>query len=76
MLAIAGGTYREHCTEGDWSQLFGSGLRAAAALQSTGEEIQLFTYVSTSEDLPLAEATAQGTFGAKLKPANRSTTIA
>lgn len=76
MLAIAGGAYREFCTEGDWKQFFGSGLRAAAALQSTGEEIYLFTYVSTGEDLALAEATAQNQFGAKLKPANRSTTIA
>ena len=59
MLAIAGGTYREHCTEGDWKQLFGSGLRAAAALQSTGEDVHLFTYANTAEDLPLVEATAR-----------------
>src|SRR5262249_7444235 len=75
MLTIAGGVYREYCTEGDWRQLFGSGLRAAAALQSTGEEIHLFAFLNT-EDLALAEATAQNSFGIKLHPANRSTSIA
>jgi nucleoside 2-deoxyribosyltransferase len=75
MLTIAGGIYREYCTEGDWKQLFGSGLRAAAALQSTGEEIHLFSFVNT-EDVPLAEATAQNSFGIKLHAANRSASIA
>lgn len=75
MLTIAGGVYREYCTEGDWKQIFGSGLRAAAALRATGEEINLFSYVNT-DDIHLAEATAQDSFGIKLHAANRSTSIA
>lgn len=74
MLTIVGGIYREYCTEGDWKQLFGSGLRAAAALTSACDEVQLFSYVHPDE-LPLAEATAHGSFGIKLHTSNRSGSI-
>ena len=47
-LDVVGGTYRELCKEGEWRQLFGSGLRAAAALQNRAT-VRLHTYVSAAE---------------------------
>jgi hypothetical protein len=46
MLHIAGGTYLEFCYEPHWSELFGSGGRAAAAMSLLSEDIVLHTYVS------------------------------
>jgi nucleoside 2-deoxyribosyltransferase len=51
MLNIVGGTYYEHCSEPHWSQLFGSGLRAAAALSDLSDRIELHTYVG-EQDVP------------------------
>jgi nucleoside 2-deoxyribosyltransferase len=75
MLSIAGGTYWEYCTEGDWSQLFGSGLRAAAALKSVPENIKLFTYVNRKQDLPTLEAVGSATFGVMISPFERKCPI-
>ncbi len=44
-LYIAGGTYVEFCDEPHWDQLFGSGLRAAAAVGSLGCDVIFSTYV-------------------------------
>ena len=43
-MKIAGGTYREVCQHPNWDALFGSGLRAAAALSILSPETELFTY--------------------------------
>jgi len=53
MLDIAGGTYLEYCVEPHWSQLFGSGVRAAASLSNLSKKIILHTYTSTRCDRTL-----------------------
>lgn len=52
-LQIVGGTYVETCAEPHWNQLYGSGLRAAAAVSALGCEVALSTYIDAvdSEDL-------------------------
>jgi hypothetical protein len=45
-LSIVGGTYVERCQMPVWSQLFGSGLRAACAVSGRGAKITLHTYIS------------------------------
>jgi sugar/nucleoside kinase (ribokinase family)/nucleoside 2-deoxyribosyltransferase len=54
MLHIAGGTYLEYCAEPYWSQFFGSGGRAAAALQRLSSGVALSTYVSDDQLSKLA----------------------
>jgi hypothetical protein len=44
-LTIVGGSYIERCQIPAWSQLFGSGLRAACAISGRGTEITLHTYI-------------------------------
>jgi len=53
MFNVAGGTYLEYCRDPGWSQLFGSGLRAAVACSSLSRKVCLHTYVSDAiaEDL-------------------------
>jgi nucleoside 2-deoxyribosyltransferase len=65
MLQVTGGTYREYCREGEWSQLYGSGLRAAAALQRHCQPAALTTYVGRDDEV-LAEAIAN-TFDVQLQ---------
>ena len=52
-FAIIGGTYREVCVSPAWDQLYGSGLRAAAACtqlaQERGGKITLHTWAASSE---------------------------
>lgn len=43
-MKIAGGTYREICQHPQWDALFGSGLRAAAALSNLSSGSELHTY--------------------------------
>ena len=45
MIHVVGGTYHEICREPRWDQLFGSGLRAAAALGTLSDEVRLSTYI-------------------------------
>lgn len=61
MIRVVGGIYFERCWEGDWDQLFGSGLRAAAALASLGAEVRLEGFASKeSEPAVRASASALG----------------
>jgi nucleoside 2-deoxyribosyltransferase len=48
-LNIVGGAYLERCQMPDWSQFFGSGLRAAAAVSGGAAKITLHTYVSDAQ---------------------------
>lgn len=48
ILIIAGGTYVECCKYPYWRRLFGSGLRAALALQHLSPNTELFTYAPPS----------------------------
>lgn len=61
MIHVVGGIYFERCWEDDWDQLFGSGLRAAAAITSLGGVVQLEGYAA-EEHKPavLASASAFG----------------
>ena len=43
-MKIVGGTYREVCQHPHWDALFGSGLRAAAALSNLSPGTELHTY--------------------------------
>lgn len=45
MISIAGGTYYEFCISPEWKYLYGSGMRAAAAISSMCSDIRLYTYV-------------------------------
>ncbi len=60
-MHIAGGSYLESCDEPHWSQLYGSGGRAAAALAWRAERVTLSTYVS-EQQLPSLECLA-ATYG-------------
>lgn len=57
MIYVVGGIYLEQCWEGDWNELFGSGMRAAATLASRGAEVRLTGY-SSSECERAVRATA------------------
>jgi len=59
MIHVVGGIYREVCWEGDWDELFGSGLRAAAAMTSVGQRAKLSGY-SSKKDAPAVRAAASG----------------
>src|ERR1700690_3033704 len=61
MISIAGGTYLEFCQEPKWAELYGSGLRAAVALSTLADKVQLSTYISDDQE-PNLEATTT-TFG-------------
>lgn len=53
-LTIVGGTYREFCREPQWNELYGSGLRAAAALSGHISTIQFITCVGDDVAADLA----------------------
>jgi hypothetical protein len=48
-VEIAGGAYREICYIPAWNSLFGSGVRAAAALVGLSSEVTLHSYVNDAE---------------------------
>lgn len=54
MFTVVGGTYREVCLEPRWDQVYGSGLRAAAAVaeiihEITGAQPSLVTWTAAEE---------------------------
>ena len=59
MLHVVGGTYRERCDDPHWDQVYGSGLRAAAATSGVIKGVKLSTYVDDErrEDLRIYAAT-------------------
>jgi len=63
-MNIVGGAYIEICQDPSWYQLFGSGVRAAAALSQSGRENELNTYIHDAWRGTL-EATAE-TFAFRL----------
>lgn len=71
MISIAGGTYYEFCVSPEWKYLYGSGLRAAAALSDICSDVTLHTYVDASACEQLVAVAAE--FGIsvehKLSPA-------
>lgn len=63
MLTIVGGCYRELCLQPQWRQLFGSGVRAAAAVRLLlPEPPTLITTISHSELLSLSRLAASYNF--------------
>jgi nucleoside 2-deoxyribosyltransferase len=65
MLTVVGGAYREICLRPQWNQLFGSGVRAAAAvskLASAHGGVELHTWVSPSEEIPVEDTAASYEF--------------
>ena len=65
-LAVAGGTYIERCEVPRWSELFGSGTRAAAALSQRGVSIVLHTCIGKQEASLLT--TCAASFGFVVEP--------
>lgn len=57
-MHVVGGTYLELCREPRWEQLFGSGLRAAAAVSRCASNVTLVTYVSSAQRPTLEGYTA------------------
>lgn len=45
-IHVVGGFYEERCTRPTWSQMFGSGGRAAAAIATYGTKVTFHTYTS------------------------------
>jgi len=59
MISIAGGTYHEFCISPEWKYMYGSGLRAAAAISALCNDITLYTYADeTSLDQVFSMADA------------------
>lgn len=58
MIDVIGGIYQEYCWENDWNQLFGSGLRAAAAISALDVPVHLRGYAAQA-DLPGVEGNAK-----------------
>ena len=48
-IRVTGGTYRESCEDPHWLRLFGSGLRAAAAISGHHDSIDFHTYVGSRD---------------------------
>lgn len=69
-MIIAGGSYVERCAYPAWNRLFGSGLRAAIALQVISPSCSLRTYAPSTYRADI-EATLAGT-GIKLELAQSS----
>lgn len=57
-MIVAGGTYREICDNPRWDRLFGSGLRAAAAITELSKDVTLATYapLEWAEDIAMSAA--------------------
>lgn len=67
MIHIAGGTYAEFCIEPAWEQLFGSGVRAAAALSELSDAVSLVTYVGDEFRAMLESMAATFNFESRAK---------
>ena len=57
-INVVGGTYLEVCREPAWEELYGSGLRGAAALSALDPDVRLLTWIS-DEQRPTLDAYAQ-----------------
>jgi hypothetical protein len=77
MLSIVGGAYREVCLDPTWDYLFGSGVRAAAAVSALASQrkrsVKLHCWISESEQQEL-DLVAK-TFGFELAAMGRSQAI-
>ncbi len=62
MLDIVGGTYFEFCQFPNWSELYGSGLRAAIALSKFSDKIRFYTVSSKNTDKHLTILSRQFKF--------------
>lgn len=66
MISIAGGAYQEFCISPSWKYMYGSGLRAAAAISALCSDTKLYTYAdepSLDQVCSLADA-----FGITVEP--------
>lgn len=67
-MKIAGGSYREVCQHPQWDALFGSGLRAAAALSSLSPGTELYTYGPETWRNDIAASAGAFSFNAFVHP--------
>jgi hypothetical protein len=63
-IVIAGGTYVETCQWPFWYEIFGSGLRAAAALSGRDCDVALYTHLSADRAPYLASISSAFDFTA------------
>ena len=52
MIKVVGGTYKEHCFEPYWNEIFGSGLRACWAIRcysNDSEDIEFYSFADKSK---------------------------
>jgi nucleoside 2-deoxyribosyltransferase len=70
-MHVVGGSYLEQINEPYWRELYGSGLRAAAAISSLSDSVILKSYLSKGEEtLAMAKADALG-FTLQVAPRER-----
>lgn len=50
MIAVVGGVYAERCMRPQWYEVYGSGGRAASAIATMGESVQLHTLATTATE--------------------------
>jgi nucleoside 2-deoxyribosyltransferase len=62
MIHVTGGAYLEFCIEPIWEQLFGSGVRAAAALSEMSDQLSLTTYIGDAHRATLESMAAAFNF--------------
>ncbi|MFZ5621444.1 MAG: PfkB family carbohydrate kinase [Pseudomonadota bacterium] len=79
MLTVIGGAYREICLEPKWDHLYGSGLRAAAAIsdlvrETTQEPVHLISWAKAGPEMEELVARAQS-FGIGLDVKARAQSI-
>jgi len=72
MLDIAGAAYYEHCASPPWNYLYGSGVRAAAAVSGLSAEICLHTYVDERNQEQLRLVTDSFGFQGKFEPTEQT----
>jgi nucleoside 2-deoxyribosyltransferase len=73
MIHVTGGTYFERCREPHWDELYGSGLRAAAALSALADEVRLTSYIGSDDRLTLEAYALE--YGIKIDPVETETTL-
>lgn len=72
LLAVVGGTYGERCAFPRYSEIYGSGLRAAAALAASGTDIRFHTVADPAFGKNAQMKAATHGFSAVITPANQA----
>lgn len=74
-IAVVGGVYRERCLRPSWTEIFGSGGRAASAMSSMGAAIELHSYLDPLASDVLSARAELEDFTIRPTPIERSMTF-